>query len=94
MAVTDGTVRLRHAEEIVSCNLDGGSALLDMSTSNYYKLNNSAAMIWQFIGDGATVSSLIERMLAEFEVEREQCAADVESVVASFMEAGLVVQVD
>ena len=94
MAVTDDSVGLRQAPDVVACNLESGNALLDLTSSNYYTLNGSAAMIWEWIGSGATVADLIDRMLETFDVDRETCAEDVKSVVASFEEAGLVVRDD
>jgi hypothetical protein len=94
MSALDDTARLRQVSDVVACTLDGGNALLDLSSSNYYTLNGSAAMIWEWIGSGATVPELVERMLETFDVDRETCVTDVEAVVASFREARLVVEVD
>lgn len=85
----DDTVRIVHASDVVACDLDGGKALLDMNSSNYYRLNGSASMIWEWIGDGATLAELIDRMLQEYDVERDECEKDVEAVVSSFIKAGL-----
>ena len=92
MTGSDDSVRLRQAPDVVACTLEGGNALLDLASSNYYTLNGSAAMIWEWLGSGATVAELIDRMLETFDVEREVCADDVQAVVASFEDAGLVVR--
>lgn len=81
---------VRQAENVVACELEGGKALLDLSTSNYYKLNETAALVWEWIGAGATVSSLVERMMDSYDVSQDECTADVEAIIADFRDSGLV----
>lgn len=76
--------------EVVACELDGGKALLDLRGSRYYKLNRSAALIWEWIGEGSTLSLLVDRMLQRFDVDRSQCEEDVIAIISSFEKAGLV----
>lgn len=79
----------RPAEHVVACELEGGKALLDLETSTYYKLNHSAALIWEWIGDGAGTPDLVARMLDCFEVGEDECKQDVEAIIDSFCDAGL-----
>lgn len=94
MSVSDESARLRQAPDVVACSLESGNALLDLTSSNYYSLNGSAAMIWEWIDSGATIAELVERMLETYDVDRETCVADIQSIVASFEQAGLVVRGD
>lgn len=80
--------------EVVACQLDGGMALLDMRSSNYYRLNFTASLIWEWIGEGADIQSLVTKMVSEFEVGYELCSSDVIATVAAFYEAGLVESTD
>lgn len=41
-------------------------------------LNNSGAMLWRKMQQGATRESLVEVLLAEYEVTRDQAARDVD----------------
>ena len=85
-------VRYQQAKDVVACDIDGGKALLDMRSSNYYKLNTSAALIWDWVGEGATIGELTDKMVGEFDVEAQDCIEDVEAVVESFVKAGLLEQ--
>ena len=89
MTVTRGC-EYRHADDVVACELEGGNALLDLSTSNYFKINETAASIWEWIGSGATIDKLVNNMLALYDVDEEVCRQDVEAILASFESAGLV----
>jgi hypothetical protein len=83
------TVRFKHGVDVVACDIDGGKALLDMKSSNYYKLNRSAALVWDWVGEGADISELTDKMVGEFDVEPDECIADVRAVLESFVGAGL-----
>lgn len=76
--------------EVVACELEGGKALLDLGTSSYFRLNATAALIWEWLADGMTMASLVDRMLDEFDVEKDVVSRDVEAIVGAFAEAGLV----
>lgn len=93
MAISEAP-RFRHAPDVVACELDGGNALLDLASSDYYRLNGTAAAVWDGIGEGSTVAQLIERILSEFDVERDQCASDVKTIISALLDAGLVVVAD
>jgi hypothetical protein len=93
MLIDEG-VRFAHAPDIVACKLDGGNALLDLASSDYYRLNSTATTIWECVGQGLAFSQIIERVLFEYEVEHDQCVSDVEAIIRSFMQANLIVVAD
>lgn len=93
MAICRG-LRLRQAPDVVACQLDGGNALLDLASSDYYRLNRTAASIWDGIGEGLTVPEIVDRLLSHYEVEYAQCAADVEAVVSALLDAELIIACD
>lgn len=78
------------AADVVACDLDDGKALLNLATSKYFKLNGSAAFLWEAVGSGATIASICRDMLMHFEVDQEQCTADVFAIIRTFQQAGLV----
>lgn len=57
----------------VSGDLDGKTVLLSIQNGEYYNMNEVGSRIWALIEQPMTVAALIERLLAEFEVGRDQC---------------------
>lgn len=54
-------------------------------------LNESAAYIWKKVeGKGFTEEDMVDALMAEYEVGKEQAQADVKKLAASWIEAGLV----
>ena len=54
-------------------------------------LNESGVLLWQALEQGGDKDSLVEALLAEYNVEREEAARDVDSFLAALTKAGCLV---
>lgn len=76
---------------VVACELDDGRALLDLNESQYYRLNHTAAIVWEWLEQGSkSIDELTIKMLSRFDVEECTCRADLAIMLKSFSEAGLI----
>ena len=82
-------LRVRVPQHVLMRQVGEELVLLNLDQERYYGLNLSGALLMQFAGAGATMGEIVERMLAEFEVAREQLEVDVRTVAADLMAAGL-----
>ena len=83
---------LRHlgADHVI---VDPGQEVVDMS--KVFTLNDSAAWLWtQLQGKKFTKETMLELLLAEYEVSREQAAQDTERLLALFEQHNLLVKPD
>ncbi len=74
----------------VSSDLQDESVILDMQSGTYYGLNEVGASIWAMIQEPQPVAKIQAAILAEYEVEAEQCAQDVITLLNQLVERGLV----
>lgn len=81
---------IRPGDGVLACDLAGGAALLDTGSSTYFALNNVGAAVWSLIERSTTVSALVEHITATFEVTAATARQDLEGLVASLAEHGLV----
>ncbi len=65
-----------------------GSAVKDFN--GIITLNDTAAFLWRQLQDDATEEQLLEKMLAEYDVSKEQAEADVKMFVEKLQQANLV----
>ncbi len=65
--------------------------LMDLNSENYLSLNETAAVAWDELKDGAGFNQLVERILNEFAAKRSDVEADVETVLKALSELGLIV---
>ena len=71
----------RLGEEMVLFNLD---------TDHFYELNGPAARFWELLSAGHDTAEVSERMLDEYEVDRDQLASEAGALLASLQQEGLV----
>ncbi len=81
--------RVRVPERVLMRLVGEELVLLNLDAESYYGLNPVGARLMQLAEHTATLEEIVERMLAEFEVGRDQLQADVRSVAAELIAAGL-----
>jgi hypothetical protein len=64
-------------DNLVSCDLDGETALMSVDQEMYYGLNPIASRIWTLLQQARPVAALCALLQEEFEVELAQCERDV-----------------
>jgi hypothetical protein len=80
------------AAHIVVTEFEGGeSVLVDLDTKRYYKLNETATLIWRGLADGSTKAALVGRLTAVYDVTEEDAAESIEGVLRHLKAHRLVV---
>lgn len=72
--------------------IGGEGVILDLATSTYFGLDPVGARFWQLLQDDADVAAACDRLLLEYEVEREQLERDIDSLLEQLIAAGLVIR--
>ena len=85
---------VKRADNLVSCNLDGETALLSVDQGKYYGLDPIGSRIWALLEQARTVTELCALMLAEFAVEPAQCQQDVLAFLHDLAQDNLIKVVD
>jgi hypothetical protein len=74
----------------VSCDLDNETAILNLKSGVYFTLNEVGAFLWTRMQEPTTFGALRDVVLAEYEVTKEQCEADLRELLSDMQEHGLV----
>lgn len=77
--------------EVLAAHLGDEAVLLDLSGKRYYRLNETAAVVFRALEAGADRAGAIRQLVAEFEVSESDAAAAVEVLLADLAARGLVV---
>ena len=80
--------------QVVSCELDEGAALLDLSKNVYYGLNPVAAEIWVAIQRPVSVATLNQIIMGKFDTGGIDVTDDVIAVLQDMHAAGLIDRAD
>ncbi len=81
----------RTSSQVLARSVGDTTVLMDMSSEQYLSLNETAAFAWDELKGGADFDQLVERILAEFAVQRSDVEADVAALLKSLSELGLIV---
>ena len=77
--------------ELPSTELHGETVLLSLSQQSYFGLRGTSQRIWQMLEQPCTLEQILEDLLAEYAVERQQCEHDVAAFMQRLWEAHLIV---
>lgn len=69
--------------------LDKGFVLLDLNSSNYYTLNETASLIWQSILDEKPKGEIPAIMARSFTCSQAECLQDIQDQIDYLLEEKL-----
>ena len=75
LEITDDTLLQRDSEQEFTY-IDGEAVMLSLKQGEYYGLDSVGTRIWELLENPIAFSSLVDRLMDEFEVSREECEAD------------------
>lgn len=84
------TSKARLSDDVVFRELDGEAVLLDLQSGTYFGLDAVGTRIWQLIAEYGTLAAVFDRVVREFDVEREAARADLLELVSQLTARGLV----
>ena len=80
------------AKDQIGCNLGEEEVILDLASGVYYGLNNVGSRIWELIQKPTAVGQIVDVVLAEYDVDRDQCIDAVNKFLSEMAEHGLLEQ--
>ena len=83
-------MRLR-SDGLSARELDGRLIVLDIEESRYLTLSMSGTMLFRLMENGAGFDALTDALVAEYDIDVEQAAADVRLFLEELREAKLLV---
>lgn len=89
-AAPQGHRRLRMNPAVTSQRIGDDAVLIDLRTNEIYEMNLTAARMWQLLGEGVEVDEIERRLEAEFEIETEELHRQIDSFLATLLDAKLV----
>lgn len=66
------------------------SVLLDIDGKRYHRMNETASLIWKALEKNASNAEIVDQLMNQFEVTREQAEASVQRFVQDLAARGLV----
>jgi hypothetical protein len=75
---------------VTSQRIGDDAVLIDLRTNEIYEMNRTASRMWQLLGDGLGIDEIERQLEAEFEIEAEELHHQIDSFLATLLDAKLV----
>jgi Coenzyme PQQ synthesis protein D (PqqD) len=89
-SATDGGEQFRVSPDTVYNILDDQGVLINVRTNELYELNRTGTRFWELLSAGHNRAQIRHLMLQEFDVEEVVLDREIDSLVASLQDAGLI----
>ena len=86
--IDDGSV-VSVASDHLLAQLDDATVVLHLESGQYFSLGGSAGKIWQMLQEPLPVSTLIDRLIDQYEVDAGRCREESLSVLERLHAEGL-----
>ena len=77
MSSIESSTIIRRNDEVLFGDLDDEIVMMSVEKGCYYSLDLSATRIWELLEEPATLRSLCDQLVKEYEIDPETCQRDV-----------------
>jgi hypothetical protein len=79
------------SSDVLAAHLGDEAVLLDLAAKRYYRLNETAAVVYRALESGAGRDGAVQALLALFDVSERDAAAAVDRLLADLADRNLLV---
>ncbi|MEM9473381.1 MAG: PqqD family protein [Pseudomonadota bacterium] len=83
------TQKVTISSSILVQEVEDDIVILNLDNENYYRLDGTAARIWQLLGKHGSADKVIEAMSLEYQVPVADLQWDVEALIAELVQLDL-----
>ncbi|MGL6108242.1 lasso peptide biosynthesis PqqD family chaperone [Romboutsia sp.] len=78
-----------YRSDLDTTDLDGDKVMMDLEKGQYFALNSVGSRVWEEIESPIKISSIVDKLLGEYEVDRATCEESVMEFIETLDNAGL-----
>ncbi len=80
----------RRNADILAANVDDDLVMMSIRAGNYYNIGGVGTLVWELLSQPRSLDDLIDGVVADYDVERERCAADIGAFVEKLVSLNLI----
>lgn len=81
-------------EHVMFRELDGEAVILDLESECYFGLDEVGTRMWLTLTENATIAAAFDALADEYDVEPDRLRADLDELVTTLVDRGLVLATD
>lgn len=70
---------------MVQSKIDDETVMMDINSGFYFGLNAVASVIWELLKEEHTLDQLVDKLMMEYEVSREQCLKETAQLLQQML---------
>lgn len=70
---------------IVESKIDEEIVMMDTASGFYFGLNSVASVIWELLREEQTMEQLVDKLMLEYSVSREQCCEETTQLLQQML---------
>ena len=80
------------SRDVLAAHLAGEAVLLNLDDKSYYRLNETAALIWVALEKGNTRDTILTQLLETYDADREVISSELDQVIEDLKKKKLLVE--
>lgn len=84
-------IHLRPSPDAIAKHLDRAAVIVHIPTNRIFELNEPGGRVWELLGQGLDVDTIILRLVEEFEVEEARATNEVQNLLIDLRTEGLLI---
>jgi len=89
LALQAASMKIEISKDVIWRELGGEVVMLDLASQHYFGLTGSGSEMWQLIAQHGSADSVIDCMLAKYDVDPANLRADFEKLVDELAAKGM-----
>ena len=78
------------SEDAIAQQVSGETVILDLKSEQYFSLDVVGTRVWQLLQETSNLQQVYDQLLTEYEVEPGRLLADLEALIDSLANEGLI----
>ena len=87
-------MRLETSPDVLAAHLSGEAVLLNLTDKSYYRLNETAAIVWSGLEKGESKEQILQSLSSLYDVAMDEAERDVDRVIGDLKSRQLVIEKD
>lgn len=79
-----------HRKDIDATDLNGDIVMMDLEKGRYFSLNSVGSRIWELIEEPVQINQVVDSLLEEYEITRNECEENVLEFLNKLEEAQII----
>jgi hypothetical protein len=88
----NANMSLSTSPDVLAAHLSGEAVLLNLADKSYYRLNETAALVWAGFERGESTEEILAALLSTYAVSEEDARKEVDAVITDMRTKKLLVE--